>query len=196
MQPPSKENPAEIGVIHGRFQVLHNDHVKYLLSGKSLCKHLVIGITNPDPGLTKKEPTDVKRDDPLANPLTYYERYVLINEVLKEVGLTSDAFSIVPFPISMPNLYQHYVPLDAVYFLVIYDNWGKQKFDYFNSMGLNVHILREVPPEEKGISSSTVRDLILKDKPWEHLVPQAVARYIRNWNIKDRLKEISKPTLK
>lgn len=43
----------KIGVIHGRFQVLHNDHMKYLLAGKSLCKYLVIGISNPEVELTK-----------------------------------------------------------------------------------------------------------------------------------------------
>ena len=26
----------ELGVIHGRFQVLHNDHIKYLMAGKRL----------------------------------------------------------------------------------------------------------------------------------------------------------------
>jgi nicotinamide-nucleotide adenylyltransferase len=39
----------ELGVIHGRFQVLHNDHLRYILAGKELCRHLVVGITNPDP---------------------------------------------------------------------------------------------------------------------------------------------------
>ena len=47
--------PYETGVIHGRFQVLHNDHLKYLLSGKALCRHLVVGITNPEPLLARME---------------------------------------------------------------------------------------------------------------------------------------------
>jgi nicotinamide-nucleotide adenylyltransferase len=192
MQKPSAKKLAETGVIHGRFQILHNDHLKYILSGKALCEHLVVGITNPDPGLTKKESTDLKRDDPIANPLTYYERYILVNSVLKEAGVKPDDFSIVPFPISSPELYQYYVPLDAVYFLSIYDNWGKKKFEYFKDMGLKTHILRDVPPEQKGISSSDVRDLMLKDEPWEHLVPPVVASYMKTWNIKDRLIEIKK----
>ena len=43
------------GVINGRLQVLHNDHLKYLLAGKKRCDHLVVGITNPDPTLTRKD---------------------------------------------------------------------------------------------------------------------------------------------
>ncbi len=39
----------KLGAIVGRFQIFHNDHLKYLLARKSLCKDLIIGITNPDP---------------------------------------------------------------------------------------------------------------------------------------------------
>ncbi|MEJ2698658.1 MAG: nicotinate-nucleotide adenylyltransferase, partial [Desulfuromonadales bacterium] len=68
----------ELGVIHGRFQVLHNDHLRFLLAGKSLCRHLVVGITNPDPHLTREDPADQHRHSPLANPLTYWERYLMV----------------------------------------------------------------------------------------------------------------------
>ena len=67
-----------MGVIHGRFQVLHTDHLRYLLAGKERCQHLVVGITNPDPLLTREDPADPRRGTPLANPLTYFERYTLI----------------------------------------------------------------------------------------------------------------------
>lgn len=192
MKKQSNTKIADIGVIHGRFQILHNDHVKYLLSGKELCEHLVVAITNPDPGLTKKESADVKRDNPLSNPLTYYERYVLVNAALLEAGIKQDEFSVVPFPISNPELYQFYVPLDAVFFLVIYDDWGKRKLDYFKEQGLMTHILRNVPFEEKGISSSDVRNLMIKGESWEHLVPASVVNYMNAWNIKDRLIAISR----
>jgi len=31
----------DVGVIHGRFQVLHNDHLKYLLAGKEKCVQFI-----------------------------------------------------------------------------------------------------------------------------------------------------------
>jgi len=178
---------ADTGVIHGRFQVLHNDHLKYLLSGKDHCRHLVVGITNPDPFLTKKETSDPARHDRMANPLTYYERFLLVNGSLKEAGLEPGEFSVVPFPINRPELYQYYVPMDAVFFLTIYDDWGKQKLEYFNSLGLRTHVLREVPPEEKGISASEVRKLIKENASWDHLVPKSVYQHLKTWNISDRL---------
>ena len=180
----------DIGVIHGRFQVFHNDHLKYLLAGMQLCRHLVVGITNPDPLLTREEATDRKRSILLANPLTYYERYIMVRTVLEEAGIESSQFSIVPLPINLPELYRYYVPMDAVFFLVIYDNWGRQKLTYFNKLGLKTHVLREVSPEEKGISAEDVRCRMQHGEPWEHLVPPCVALLMKKWDIPGRLRKI------
>ena len=114
-----KKSKYETGVIHGRFQVLHNDHIKYLMAGKELCKHLVVGITNPDPSLTRHSNTNPHRSTPLANPLTYYERYLMTQAALLEQGLNLSEISIVPFPINVPELIKYYVPMDAVFFLSI-----------------------------------------------------------------------------
>ncbi len=107
----------KIGFIHGRFQILHNDHMKYLLAGKKHCDHLVVGITNPDPTLTKDDATDSHRSSQGANPLTYYERYVMVRAALLEAGLSFDQFAVVPFPVNSPELYQYYIPGNAVFFL-------------------------------------------------------------------------------
>ncbi|OPY16582.1 MAG: nicotinamide-nucleotide adenylyltransferase [Syntrophus sp. PtaB.Bin075] len=184
----------ETGVIHGRFQVFHNDHLKYLLAGMRLCRHLVVGITNPDPKLTTEEAADKKRSSSLANPLTYYERYVMIRTVLEEAGIESSHFSIVPLPINLPELYRYYVPMDAVFFLSIYDDWGRKKLKYFHSLGLKTHVLWEVPLEAKGISAEDVRSRMIHGEPWEHLVPPCVADLMKKWDIPARLRNISEPT--
>ena len=181
---------AETGIIHGRFQILHNDHVKYLLAGKRSCRHLVVGITNPDPLLTRKEQEDYQRDNPSFNPLTYYERYVLVNEVLQAEGVKPNQFSVVPFPINMPELYKYYVPMDGLFFLTIYDDWGKKKLDTFESLGLNTHVLWEVPPAKKGISAAEIRRLMVDGKPWEHMVHPRVSHLLKKWDIPCRIKKI------
>lgn len=186
----SREPNYEIGVIHGRFQVLHNDHIKYLMAGKKLCKFLVVGITNPDPSLTRDSDANPHRSTPLANPLTYYERYLMTQAALLEQGLRLKEFSIVPFPINVPELIKYYVPLDAIFFLTIYDDWGRQKKDYFQSLGLKIHVLWEVPLEQKGLSSNDIRDLMRKGEKWEHLVPSSVANLMTQWHVAQRLKEI------
>jgi len=186
------QSSNETGVIHGRFQVLHNDHLKYLMAGKALCRRLVVGITNPDPHLTKTETADPKRSDSFSNPLTYFERHLMVGTALLEAGLNSNDFMIVPFPISFPDRYQYYVPMDAVFFLTIYDEWGRRKLQYFKSLGLNTHVLRQVPPGKKGISGRDVRERIANGQAWEHMVPASVPVLIERWNIRDRLKSLKK----
>jgi nicotinamide-nucleotide adenylyltransferase len=176
-----------IGVIHGRFQPLHDDHLKYLLAGKKQCRHLVIGITNPDPVRSKADPADPTRHRADANPLTYYERYVMLRAALSESGLPPKDFSVVPLPINFPELIAHYVPTDAVFFLTIYDDWGKKKQELFRSLDLQTHVLWEKTAAEKGISAATVRDRLQKKQPIAHLVPPAVARLLAAWDIAARL---------
>jgi nicotinamide-nucleotide adenylyltransferase len=182
---------AETGVIHGRFQVLHNDHLTYLLAGMALCRHLVVGITNPDPLLTRDETADPKRSNPAANPLTYFERYVTVRAVLEEAGIGPSSFSVVPFPINMPELYKYYVPLDALFFLTIYDEWGKRKLEYFNSLGLATHVIRKVSAGRKGLSATDIRRRMAQNEPWEELVPPVAVDLMKKWDIPGRLHAIA-----
>ena len=179
---------AETGVIHGRFQVLHNDHLAYLLAGMALCRHLVVGITNPDPFLTREDSADPKRSCPAANPLTYFERYVMLRAVFEEAGIEPSRYSVVPFPVNMLELYKYYVPLDALFFLSIYDDWGKRKLAYFTSLGLATHVLRDVAPAQKGLSAADIRRRMARNEFWEGLVPPAVAKLMKKWDIPGRLR--------
>lgn len=182
----------EVGVIHGRFQVLHHDHLRYLLAGKDRRRRLVVGITNPDPRLTLDDPADPKRSRSTENPLTYYERLIMTTEVLWEAGLSAEEFLVTPFPVNVPELYGHYVPLDATFFLTIYDEWGQRKLELFQGAGLYTEVLWRRPKEQKGISGSDVRQRMADGRPWEHLVPDATARLMRTWQIPERLRALSK----
>ena len=178
---------TKVGVIHGRFQILHNDHVKYLLAGKERCQHLVVGITNPDPSMTREDPSDARRSSPQANPLTYYERYRMIDKVLADQGLARHQFSIVPFPINLPDLYGYYLPMDAVFFLTIYDRWGEKKLAMFKELGLQTEILWRRLPDEKGLSASTIRQLIADGGHWQDMVPPAVVSLVAEFGLPTRL---------
>lgn len=183
---------AKIGVIHGRFQLLHNDHLKYLLAGKERCGHLVVGITNPDPSLTKHDAADNSRSDQAANPFTYYERYLMVGAALVESGLEREEFSVVPFPINFPNLYHYYVPLDAVFYLTIYDQWGEKKLALFENEGLRTDILWRCSRQEKGLSATEVRKRIAAGEEWQQLVPRAVARLLQQWDVAARLHNLAR----
>ncbi len=182
----------QTGVIHGRFQVLHNDHLRYLLAGKALCDHLVVGITNPDPTLSRDEQADPKRNSVLANPLTYFERLMLVRRSLEEAGISPSEFSVVPLPINLPELYRYYTPVEAVFFLSIYDDWGRRKLGYFRELGLKTHVLWEVHPEEKGLSATEVRKRMMEGKAWEAMVPAGVAALLKEWGIPARLRDLAR----
>lgn len=179
---------TDTGVVHGRFQLFHLDHLKYVLAAKERCRHLVVGITNPDPTLTKFDAADPHRSSEVDNPLTFYERYVMIRETLLEAGLDFREFSLVPLPINFPELYRYYVPLDATFYLTIYDEWGERKLAMFSSLGLKVDILWRKPKEEKGLTATALRQLMGQGQPWEHLVPPAVARMIKDMGLGERLR--------
>ncbi|TET32756.1 MAG: nicotinate-nucleotide adenylyltransferase [Planctomycetota bacterium] len=181
---------VETGVIHGRFQVLHYDHIKYLMAGKSRCKHLVVGITNPDPTLTGHDDVDENRSAPQANPLTYFERYRIVRAALLEQGLNVEEFSIVPFPINFPELYEYYVPTDATFLLTIYDEWGEKKLKMFESLGYKVEVLWRRPLSEKGQTSTEIRGLITAGESWEHLVPPSVSEMLKKLGCIERIKII------
>ncbi len=182
------------GVVHGRFQVLHNDHLAYLLSAKARCGHLIVGITNPDPRLTARDDADRRRSDPRANPLTYFERYTLVRAVLEEAGVDAHALSVVPLPINFPELHAHYVPPEAVYYLSIYDDWGRRKRELFERLGRTVEILSERSIGEKGISATDVRRRLASGEAWKHLVPPATARLMEAWCIAERLRRMEEMT--
>ena len=181
-----------MGVIHGRFQVLHHDHLKYLTAGKARCRHLVVGITNPDPTLTRDDPADPQRSQPAANPLSYFERYVMIQAALLDAGLGSSDFSVVPFPINLPELWGHYVPLDATFFLTIYDQWGRRKLEQFKEHGLKIEVLWERKLDEKGLRASEVRKRMAEGSPWSHLVPKSTEILMRRWGIPERLQKLNR----
>jgi nicotinamide-nucleotide adenylyltransferase len=90
----------------------------------------------------------------------------------------------------MPELYKYYVPMNGLFFLTIYDDWGRKKLNTFKSLGLNTHVLWEVPPEKKGISSAEIRRFMVDGKPWEHMVPPCVSHLLKKWDIPRRIKKI------
>lgn len=179
-----------IGVIHGRFQGLHQGHMEYLLEGKKRCDFLYIGITNPDPGLTKENEADTKRSMPEENPFTYYERMIMLRDAMLEAGIKRNEFEIVPFPINFPELIQYYVPLDSLFFVTIYDEWGKHKLETLNALGVKTDLMWTRTLEERFTTGKDVRKLIAEDQSWEHLLPISVANYIKNYGLDLRIKKL------
>ncbi len=180
----------KIGVIHGRFQMLHIGHMEYLLAGKKRCEYLIIGIANPDPSLTKYNEANPHRSTSLANPLSFYERFQIIKGSLLEAGIKREEFDIVPFPINYPEMLFNYAPLDAKYYMTIYDEWSREKYNMLRNLGCDIEIMWERTNAEKITSGSEVRELISKGEEWKHLVPNFTYEYISSNKIDLRIKKL------
>lgn len=181
-----------VGVIHGRFQILHIGHMEYLLAGKERCDYLLIGIANPDTSLTKHSNANPHRSTSYANPLTYYERFQMISRAMLEAKISRSEFDIVPFPINYPELLFNYVPLNAKYYMTIYDEWSREKQSSLEKLGCNIEIMWTRTNAEKITSGTEVRNLITLNKPWKHLVPKSVFEYITENGIDKRIRKMSK----
>lgn len=188
-----RREEIEIGVVCGRFQVFHNDHLKYVLSAKRYCKHLIVGITSSDPSMSPNEQSDINRGRSIANPCTYYERMMIIENVLLGQGLSNRDFHIVPFPIGKPELIRYYVPNNAVCFFTIYDEWGEEKVNRLKKAGFATEILWK--NEKKGLSSSFIREEMAKKKDWSIYVPRETYDYMKKSGIDQRISDMMNKTL-
>ena len=178
-----------IGVIPGRFQMLHLGHMEYLLAGKARCQRLIIGISNPDATVTRFNSASPHRSQQSANPLTYFERYEMIRGSLLESGVPREEFDIVPFPVNCPELIFNSVPREAKFYMTLYDQWSLEKKAMLERLGCDVEVMWQRTDAERLTSGTEVRDLIRAGKPWEHLVPPFVYAYMTAHGIDRRLRE-------
>lgn len=160
---------TEIGMVHGRFQPFHNGHREYVLHALARCRSLVVGITNPDPTHVRGTPTSPHRSQPDANPFPYWLRERMVRGVLLEAGIPSERFSIVPFPIHEPELWDHYVPPGVVHFLRVFSSWEARKVEALRAAAYPVEVLDEGTLKQQ--TATEVRSLIRSRGPWRDCVP-------------------------
>jgi cytidyltransferase-like protein len=163
-------------MIHGRFQPFHNGHLEYLRAARDLCQTLVIGITNPDPTTIIEDATSQHRHLPDANPYTYFERLLMIREVLTDEGTDPRRSIIIPFPVNATDRWRFYLPPNAVHYLRVFSEWEQAKVDRLREHGYTVEVLH--PGIEKEIEASEVRRRMANGEDWQSLVPPAVVRMI------------------
>jgi nicotinamide-nucleotide adenylyltransferase len=80
--------------------------------------------------------------------------------------------------------------MQATFYLTIYDEWGRRKQEYFQSLGLKTKVLWERTPQTKGISGSHIRQAMAAGQPWEHLVPESTAVLCKAWRLPEKLRKV------
>lgn len=172
---------------HGRFQPLHNAHLRYLIEAKKRCKFLWIGITKFD--TDHLNPLGRHRERPEANPLTFFERIQIIREALAESGVNPAEFCFIPFPIENPSALPRFLPTSIPCFTTICEEWNREKVRLLETCGYRVLVLWEREP--KDITGSYVReDIALGRMHWKDLVPPATVRAVDKLGLADRLRNL------
>jgi nicotinamide mononucleotide adenylyltransferase len=150
-----------LACVTGRFQPVHDQHVELFGIALAECDRLVVAVTNPDPGARHEEPTSAHRHTATANPFTYYERLRLLDAALAGAGLR-ERCTVVPFDLTRPAAWPHYVPLHARHFVRAYDPWERRKAALLADAGYAVTVLEGDPGRR--LSGTEVRRLLAEGR--------------------------------
>ncbi|MBI2659808.1 nicotinamide-nucleotide adenylyltransferase [Candidatus Woesearchaeota archaeon] len=156
----------------GRFQPFHNAHLIDVKKILGECDEIIIAI-----GSSNEKNTG-------ENPFSYNERRRMIANTLKKSKIRN--YKIYP----VPDLYDDskwigYIKKNLPKFDHVYsgNKWTLKCFKKHDSGIKKIKLL-------KGISSTIVRDKIIKNNKWEKMVPKQVADYIRKIKGVERIQRI------
>ena len=158
--------------VTGRFQPVHEDHLRLFRIALADRGRLIVGITNPDPGSRRPEAGSEHRHRPDANPFTYHERVELI---IAALGTTEVRF--VPFDLGRPEHWAHYVPLCAVQYVGRHGDWEAEKAHRLAAAGYRVVEVDGAAGARR--SASAIREAMRDGAGWEPLVPAPTVEPLR-----------------
>jgi nicotinamide-nucleotide adenylyltransferase len=155
------------GLMLGRFQPFHKGHLALTKQILSECDELVIIIGSAQFNFTEKD------------PFSAGERVLMIHEALKEAGIDLSRCYIIPVANDENNarwlayLRSMIPPFDVLY--------SGNDFVKYLARSQDYGIVIEDPVFAKinEYNGTNIRHLMQDGKPWQHLVPPAVAKVIQ-----------------
>ena len=174
------------GSVNGRFQPLHNGHLRYLIAAKKRCDFLWVGITQSNIYSLDQSPVDPHRQSAINNPLTFFERFLIIQKALLDTNIEREEFGIIPFPVDSPEYLPNFLPVSIPIFTVVCDEWNTHKTDVLRQHGYKVIVLWE--DRNKDIIGTHIREEISLGKhSWKAQVPAATVSIIEQYGIDKRI---------
>lgn len=164
---------SRLACVTGRFQPVHRDHLA--LFGLALASHhrLVVAVTNPDPAARRAENVARHRHTDQANPFSYYERVLLLAAALDAAGWGERAV-VVPFDLTRPEHWTHYVPAEAVQHVRTLGPWEAEKAD---RLAATYPVVRVPADTATGLAATEVR-ATLRAGGWPTAVPDGAAEVL------------------
>ena len=163
-------------LVIGRFQPFHHGHRLLLEHIASQYDEIIIGIGSSQYGHTRD------------NPFTVDERRQMIEESLKQSRTTNYTIVLIPDIHNPPKWVDHVTSIVSDFDVVLSNNALTQEL--FTAKGYRV---KEAPVFNRDqYSGKEIRRRIRDDEPWEELVPEPVARIIRQVAGVERIKQATK----
>lgn len=155
------------GLMLGRFQPFHKGHLALTKQILSECDELLIIIGSAQFNFIDKD------------PFSAGERVLMIHEALKEAGVDLSRCYIIPVANDENNArWLAYIRSMVPPFDVLYS--GNDFVKYLaRSQDSSIVIENPVFAEINEYNGTNIRHLMQEGKPWEHLVPPAVAKVIQ-----------------
>ena len=155
------------GLMLGRFQPFHKGHLALTKQILSECDELVIIIGSAQFSFIEKD------------PFSAGERVLMIHEALKEAGIDLSRCYIIPVANDENNArWLAYIRSMVPPFDVLYS--GNDFVKYLaRSQDSSIVIEDPMFAEINEYNGTNIRRLMQEGKPWEHLVPPAVAKVIQ-----------------
>ncbi len=162
------------GLFIGRFQPMHLGHLKDIKDALKEVDELIIGV-----GSSKKKNTK-------ENPFSVKERIEMIEYVLSDQDIEN--YTVFPIPDFQEDKkwVEHVETLVLKFDVVFTGNKWTEKC--FKKKGYKIKKIKLI----KGISSTTIRNRILKNKNWQELVPKKTTEYLEKIKGVARIKKIFK----
>jgi len=165
-----------VGLFVGRFQPLHRGHLEAIKDLMKKVDELVIVIGSSQYSHT------------LENPFTAGERVKMVRLALAETGIDAGRCYIIPVAdVNVHNIWVAHVVAHTPRFDVVFTNEPLTR-RLFIDAGFKV---KPIKFHDRGRCSATnIRERMLKGKSWEALVPKSVAKFIKQINGAERLREL------
>lgn len=168
------------GLMTGRFQPFHNGHLALAKQILSECNELIIVVGSAQFNYIDKD------------PFTAGERITMIHEALKQQDVDLSKCYVIPMSNDENNArWIAYLKSMAPPFHVLYSG-----NDFVKNLALAhdpcLIVKDPVFAKKQEYNGTNIRCLMIDDKPWKHLVPDAVAEIIEQVNGVNRVKLLAR----
>ncbi|MAE43196.1 nicotinamide-nucleotide adenylyltransferase [Candidatus Woesearchaeota archaeon] len=160
------------GLFIGRFQPFHKGHLKDIEDALCEVDELLIGIGSSQKSHTKE------------NPFTVNEREEMILLSLKH--LDNNKFNIFTIPdFNDDKKWVDYIEKTVPKFDIVYtgNDWTEK---CFNKNGYRIKKVKLI----EGISSTKIREEIIKNDSWKNMLPKEVLKYLESIEGIKRVKKL------